>query len=179
VRILPVLLLCLLFLSVPAFGGLIGSNVHLEWLNPDTSTLYADYGSTTVGAGVEYSGLLGCECISFDISDTQIKMIFSGPSDSFGTGAFNGAELLFTGVSITGATNDAASNILPVGITLQGNNIFLNYQGDTLNSDHYQSIIDVTTGSGTPEPSSMGLVGLSLCGGAIAFVRSRRKTSRP
>ena len=100
-------------LCLPADASLIGSTVDVRNYYPDLSTLSIEAGSTTVSAALEYSNI---NSFAMDISDTQILLEWSGATGNRGfTGsAFNGFELLFSGVNIANATVDGASTFADI-----------------------------------------------------------------
>src|SRR5258708_10209577 len=88
-------------LSLPAHAGLIGSTVDLQAFFPNLSTMTSDYGSKTVSGSLEYPSAGN---LSVDITNTQLVLVWAGPGNlAFTTSAFSGYELLFSGVTITGA----------------------------------------------------------------------------
>src|SRR5258708_3480895 len=88
-------------LCLPAHAGLIGSTVEVRNYYPDLGTVNIEAGSTTVSAILEYPNI---NSFAVDITDTQILIEHSGAGNVNFTGAaFNGFELLFSGVTIAGA----------------------------------------------------------------------------
>ena len=163
--------LCCIGLCLPAQAGLIGSTVDLREFFPNLATMTADDGSKTVSSSVEYPAVgLG---LSVDITNTQILITWPGPGALGFTGsAFNGYELLFSGVTITGATVNGSSAFNPA-ISIVGNNIFLNYSGVDTGVGPDTSIIDVSTpASGVPEPGTLTLLGAGVLG--LGFLYKRR-----
>ncbi len=149
---------------LPAHAGLLGSTVDVKKLYPDQLTLILDAGSTTVSSALEYADVTS---FSVDITDTQILIGHPTPGNiSFTGAAFNGFELLFSGVTIAGATVNGSSTFLgSPGISIVGNNIFLDYSNVNTGGGPTTSIIDVTTpASGAPEPGTLTLLGAGLLG---------------
>src|ERR1700676_5254198 len=113
-------------------------------------------------AALEYPNI---NSFAMDITDTQILLEWSGQTGNrtFTGSAFNGFELLFSGVNIAGATVNGSSTFLGnPAISIVGNNIFLNYSGVNTGgapNSPTVSIIDVTTStSGVPEPGTLTLL---------------------
>jgi hypothetical protein len=162
----------LIGLCLPAHAGLIGSTVDVKKFVPDLSSLFADAGSSTVSAAVEYPSF---SSLSFDITDTQILVGWASPGNSnFASTAFNGYEFVFSGVTITGATVNKNSTFLgSPAINIVGNNIFVNYAGLNTGAGPTTSIIDVTTStSSVPEPGTLMLLSAGLLG--LGFQYKRR-----
>lgn len=163
-------------LCLPADAELIGSTVDVRNYYPDLGTLSIEAGSTIVSAALEYSNI---NSFAMDITDTQILLESSGVGGNrvFTGAAFNGFELLFSGVNIANATVDGGSTFLGnPAISIVGNNIFLNYSGVNTGGAPGSptiSIIDVTTSaSGVPEPGTRALLGAGLL--VLGFWHKRR-----
>lgn len=158
-------------LCLPAHASLLGSNVDLRYLFPNSSTTSSDFGSTTVSAAVEYPN---ASSLSVDITAAQLVLGWPGPGSlGFTASAFNGFEFLFTGVTITGASVNGSSTFLgtPV-VTVSGNNIFVNYSGVNTGTGPTTSIIDVTlSSSAVPEPGTVVLLGAGLLGLGFRYKR--------
>ncbi len=165
-------------LTTPAYGGLIGASVDILADYPTLGTVYVDGGTYTVDGTVEwaegaFSGY--SDTLSVQITDTQIILSFNGSGADFAAASFNGLDIDALTGSITSAVTDGASVFDPVGITLSGNNLYLNYEGVSVAAaDGQLSIIDYAgTGAGaTPEPATYGLMAVGLL--TLAFLRRRR-----
>jgi hypothetical protein len=130
--------------------------------------------TATVGPAVEFpAGTLAFDG-SLDVTDTQI--IWTATlAETYGTGAFNGFELVFSGApTITGVSLDSGSTLTPVSFsTAGGNEIFLNLAGLTALAGQ-KTILDVTTSSSpAPEPTTFVLLATGLFG--VAWATAKRK----
>ena len=177
-----------------ARAGLVGSDVTAVLFYPNETTICnspptcnGPLGPVAVTSGVTPEFPAGT--LAFDgsvtISDSQIIWTATS-SATYGTGAFNGIALAFTGApTITDVTLDSASTILPVsfvgppvsgpsGIYFNGDNVMFNLAGDTVTAGQ-ELILDVQTSTNAvPEPGSFILLGTGLAGlGLIAWKRSR------
>jgi hypothetical protein len=145
-----------------------GATIGVEYLFPNTGNLYESDGAVVVGPGPE--GTLTEIQFSYDISGNQI--VLSGFSSSnWNSSSFNGPhffdaggdDLNLTGVSVNPASNmDGLSN---ANLTWDGDNIFLNWQGLSFNSET-QVILDLQFNGeqSVPEASTWA------AGGALAAV---------
>ena len=182
------------FSPTTAHAGLLGSDVTAVLFYPNETTICnspptcsGPIGPVTVTSGVPPEFPAGT--LAFDgslaISDSQIIWTATS-SATYGTGAFNGFALAFTGApTITNVTLDSASTILPVsfvgppvsgpsGIFFNGQNVMFNLAGDTVTAGQ-KLILDVQTSpNAVPEPGSSILLSAGLAGlGLIAWKRSR------
>ncbi len=164
--------LAAILVSAEAQAGINGTSVDLSAYYPDMSSLYSDAGSAIVGPGVDFpfNSLPGYDSLSFDLSDTQISICCNAV---FADAAFNGFAFTFSSVVPTGAFVDPSSAYAPVGISLIGNTLFLNYQ-NVVNLTNGASVIDLQFGGvSVPEPATWALM-LSGFGLAGAALRRRR-----
>ena len=107
-----------------------------------------------------------------DVSASQITY-FTNENTGYGSAAFNGFQLSFSGAPpITNVVLDGASTLVPVGITFDANNVFLNFEGLSVSSTQF-STVDVTFGSETPLPAALPLFASGL--GAFGLLGSRRR----
>lgn len=144
-------------LSAGAHAGINGTSVDLKAYYPDSSSVYSDAGSAVVGPLVEFPlfSLPGYLGLSFDLSDTQISICCSVV---FAGATFNGFAFTFSTVVPTSASVDSASSYAPVGISLIGNTLFLNYQG-VHNVTNGPSLIDLQfDAASVPEPANWALM---------------------
>jgi hypothetical protein len=173
-----------------AYAGLLGSSV--------VSQYYA-YGSTYNGVGSPASFVANgtvqetfcsstCgEGFTLAVTDTQIDYTMLSPDGYWSTSATslnsgglfiaNGNLLSFTGVTITGVTLDAASNVpgfTSANITFNSGNIAIDWAGFTGIPQGSQVILDVTTtGSSVPEPAAW----ITMLAGFAAIAALRLKRS--
>jgi hypothetical protein len=163
---------------------LIGASVDVAAYYPDSSTLFQDGGTKTVSGSIEYPGGTFSSYNSswqVDITDTQLIVTKTTASGfPFQPASFNGFVLtILSGPALVSASADAASNFSPVGISIVGNKLFLNFQGVSADNAVFpvSSIININSGaSGVPEPATWITVltsGLGLLG--FGRLRNRRK----
>lgn len=168
------LFVALSFLSTPVLGDLIGSNVTATLYYPDLSTVYTGpQGPVVVGAGIEFPSIAFDGTL--DITGTQIIWTATS-SQLYGSGAFNGFDMVFTGApTITNVTVDASTTLSPVSISFTGNDVKLNLAG--LNATVGQkTILNIQTAASTvPEPSFLAPAGLIL---AVLVIYKRRQFRR-
>jgi hypothetical protein len=138
-------------------SGLDGTTVGLTGYYPTMTTVFSDAGTAVVGPGVEFDqNALAGYPLSFDLSSNQI-VITSYVDSSFAVSSFNGFGFTFSTVIPNGASVDASSGFDPVAISFVGNELYLNYQGDPVSTGE-TSVIDLTFGTGVPEPASWSLM---------------------
>ena len=98
----------------------------------------------------------------------------------FQPGSFDGFIMtVLSGPTVTSAVADASSGFFPVGLAIVGNQLQINFQGvaGNLNASPLSSLIDVSTSSAVPEPSTWAMMLLGFAGLGFAFGQSRRKLS--
>jgi hypothetical protein len=159
--------LALLFILAPARADLIGSHVTGTLFFPNLSTVFAGpVGPVVVGPGIEFPTLAFDGTV--DISGSQI--IWTATlAETYGAGAFNGFDLLFSGApTITNVTVDAATTLSPVSFSFTGNDVKLNLAGLTAAAGQ-KTILDVqTSASAVPEPAT-GVMTLLVLAGFVAY----------
>src|SRR5579872_83722 len=116
-------------------AGMIGDVVDLTAQFPDIGPgdVLIDPGPKTIDGSVEWPegtfAVVYSNYLSVQITDTQIVLSFNELYGAFQAGAFNGLEIAFLTGTIDSATPDPASGFNPKAITIEGNDLFLNYQG--------------------------------------------------
>jgi hypothetical protein len=159
--------LALVFVSTPARADLIGSHVTGTLYFPNLSTVFAGpVGPVVVGPGIEFPSLAFDGTV--DISGSQI--IWTATlSVTYGSGAFNGFDLLFTGApTITNVTVDGSTTLPPVSFSFTGNDVKFNLAGLSATAGQ-KTILDVqTSASAVPEPST-GVMTLLVLAGFVAY----------
>jgi len=158
---LTALFVGLSFLSTPASAGLVGSNVTATLYYPNLSTVFAGpSGPVAVGGGIEFPSLAFDGTL--DVTDTQI--IWTATlAVTYGAGAFNGFDLLFSGApTITNVTVDGSTTLSPVSFSFNGNDVKFNLAGLSPTIGQ-KTVLDVTTtATAAPEPGSLVLIGSVL-----------------
>jgi hypothetical protein len=160
---LAALFLVLSFTSTPALADLIGSNVTGTLFFPNLSSVFAGpVGPVVVGPGIEFPTLAFDGTV--DINGSQIIWTATLP-ETYGSGAFNGFDLLFSGApTITNVTVDTSTTLPPVSFSFTGNDVKLNLAGLTAIAGQ-ETILDVQTStSAVPEPTTGFMTVLVLAG---------------
>ena len=170
-----------LALPAAAAPSLIGDNVTINWLFPDTSTLFATT-TVTVGAGVEVT----CPgpnplCAGFavpatiDIGATSI-FVTEAAGSAWNPGAFNGLDFTSLdfgpGIFLTGfSLSTDLVGLTASRISFTGHSISFNAEDLSFRTAPYTIRLDLITSEFTvPEPSTVALLAL----GFAALGRQRR-----
>jgi hypothetical protein len=172
--------------AAPALAGpLDGATVHSQYLFTDQSSVFADYGETTVSGTTQLTDTMGgIGGIKLLASGSNLTVSFA--DNGFGAATwssypFNGFAVFddtnsagaITGVSINALTNMGGFDMSR--ISFDADHIFVNWQGLSFNAGTVVSL-DLNGGGAVPEPASwaMMLGGFGAIGGAM---RSRRKAA--
>jgi hypothetical protein len=156
----------------PVHAALLGSDVTGTLLFPDLSTVFSGpEGPFTVSGAVEFTTGTLTASGSIDVTDNQIIWT-AAFSTSYGSGAFNGFRLVFSGAPpITNVTLNPATTLTPVGFSFTGNEVFFNLAGVSAATGQ-QTILDVTVGpTAIPEPGTPLMLGIGILGLATAGAR--------
>ena len=155
----------------------IGSQVTGTLLFPDISTQYVPPVGpvTVVDPGQEFPSniFVPGRLFALDINASQITY-FTNEAVTYGTSAFNGFKLSFSGAPpIVNVTLNGASTLVPVDISFDTNDVFLNLSGLAVTPAQF-SVVDVTFGTiETPLPAALPLFATGL--GALGLLSWRRK----
>jgi hypothetical protein len=153
--------------------NLTGATASAVLLYPDTSTVYANGGTQTVGAGVEFGpGSFAPAAGSIDVASRTITF-FTNQVATYGPGAFNGYRIDLSGYagSLGRAVLDASSTYTPTSVYVSGNSVYIDLIGTSANGGFAQINL------GVPEPANWALMiaGFGLAGAAMRV--RRRKVS--
>ena len=156
-----------LTVATPASAGLLGATVNVSAYFPDAATLFYDPGNAVVGASVEYpqgSYPSYNDSWEVDVSDDRVKITDTlGVGLSFAPAAFNGFILtVVSGPSIVSASIDAASTIVPVGVSVSGGRLFMNFAGVSEQAFGSGIVTFVTGDVPVPAPATPALLGMGL-----------------
>lgn len=116
-----------------------GRQIGVEFLHPDISTTYKDYGLVTVGSGIEISEVNTIwygNSMYLDLTDTTLRWTFVGIGSGFGPFEFSGFRFQDTlgnipdigSVTVNTALTDL-SGFDASRISFDANNIYVNFQG--------------------------------------------------
>lgn len=171
--------------SLNAAPSLIGSTATINYLYPNSATVYAS-SIVPVTSGVEVtcpgaSGGTGVctafvEAATIDIGATSI-VVHELAGTSYTPASFNGLQ--FTGLNfgpgynLSGftLTTDLAG-LTPADISFTNNSIAYNAEGLSFTKSPYTIRLDLATS--TPEPSTVALFGLLSVGFGLWKLRSRQ-----
>jgi hypothetical protein len=141
-------------------GLLDGQSGTLDYLYPDTSTIFAGPYSFTAPATV-ITLTYGPDLVN-TIAGNDIHITFGNVGYSFGVATFNGEQFIFPGLSLLPPV--LLTNFSGVVVTSDAHDVWLNWQGLTPDSDSY---VDVRFRV-LPEPCTLLLLGSGLLG-LVAF----------
>lgn len=168
-------------LAAPAAEAqMTGGMMNARYNFPCLGCPYADYGTTTVGAGVEFTaGHDGLGTIDVDNYWFDITWPGCGPGCSYTPGAFNGIVLsdigntmgAFTSVTLGAQTQNLTQSM----ISWDAENIYINWQGMSINENAVARIHVNQDPGVVPEPATVTLMATGLVGVIGAAVRRRRK----
>jgi hypothetical protein len=151
-------------------GTLAGQPVSYNYLLPSTNSVQENLGTQTLESGTYFVD--SAEGITVAIGASTITVINNVPL-GFAAGAFNGPELVFTGVDIAGATIDPISATDFLGtVSTTPDSIAFNFAGLFPAVGHAE-VIDLTF---VPEPTTLMLLAGALA--ALALVRRRHTVRR-
>jgi hypothetical protein len=165
--VLPVM--AALFLSaasgVGMAGSILGDTVTIQYLYPDSTTLYGLSATGTVTATGVTLNLFANQTVTVFGNDVQMVGINSDGS-FFSLAAFNGVSIqdisnptAFTGFSIDPATTIGAFNLSDVSIS--GGLLYVNYQGLSTPVGSLAQV-DFTSAASVPEPGTLSLIAPSV-----------------
>ena len=164
------------FLLVPLFAsGLTGDDVNVShYLFPGHTFLYNDLGTQTVPTGL-FSYQSGVYTVQ--VNDNTIDFNFVCPGCHWGDfGGFNGPGVTdLSRAPITGVTIDPSTSYVGFDasrLSFDGSHIFLNLANLGING-FIRLNVDAVAATETPEPGTMGLLGLSLAAITLAVRRAR------
>ena len=177
-----------LALPAAAAPSLIGDNITINWLFPDTSTLFATT-TVTVGAGVEVT----CPgpnplCAGFavpatiDIGATSI-FVTEAAGSAWNPAAFNGLDFTSLdfgpGIFLTGfSLSTDLAGLTASRISFTGHSISFNAEDLSFRTAPYTIRLDLITNElEVPEPSTFALLCLALA--AAGLMRRRRGIRSP
>ncbi|GGD98290.1 hypothetical protein GCM10011529_00410 [Polymorphobacter glacialis] len=158
----------LALVATPAAAAtLLGQTVGIQYIFPNTTTVYSDLGTNLVGTDGPTDGI-GYFDLSF--SDTSITADFK--SEATWSGAdFNGFRVYDVNDAITAITSVSLLSTNMVGldlsrITFDANNIYVNWNGLAFNND---TIVTLGVNAAVPEPATwaMMIAGFGLVGAAM------------
>jgi hypothetical protein len=151
-------------------GTLAGQPVSYNYLLPSTNSVQENLGTQTLESGTYFVD--SAEGITVAIGASTITVINNVPL-GFAAGAFNGPELVFTGVDIAGAAIDPISATDFLGtVSTTPDSIAFNFAGLFPAVGHAE-VIDLTF---VPEPTTLMLLAGALA--ALALVRRRHTVRR-
>jgi hypothetical protein len=159
----------------------LGQTVNYQYFFPDLSTPYAnaDNGDDLVGPQTEVTNITD-DLGTMDVSDTNLFVDFTFPGTTFFFSAdFNGFRLsdangtidAFTSVTINPQTNMAGFD--SSRISFNADQIFVNWQGLSFDTDTVVSLDVNGAPAQVPEPATLALAALALFG--VGLARRKRK----
>lgn len=157
-----------------------GNQVTADYRFPDAATVDESYGTATVGAGVEFPSVAGFGQFSLNISDNTIvyrnNFVPNANCPACGTTIF--AQVAFVGFLLTNlsqawpafSVTQAVSGFTAAGITVNGNELFLNLRGAEFPPGSFIELTAVATA--VPAPPALALMIAGLVGIGLSARRS-------
>ena len=164
-------------LATPASASLLdGNSVGIQYLFPDSGTVFADLGSNLVGTDPPTTFN---PYFDFVFTDTTASASAFQQFATWSATAFNGFRLYDINGTIdafTSVTIDSLSNMVGLDasrITFDADNIYVNWQGLSFSEETIVTLNINGADVNVPEPGSLALLGVAMAG--LGWSR-RRKT---
>ncbi|MES2434499.1 MAG: VPLPA-CTERM sorting domain-containing protein [Pseudomonadota bacterium] len=171
--------LSVMFSGAASAAVLDAMDVNASWRFNNINSVYADYGTSVVGAGTEYSNVNvdGNIFFNVDIADTSITVSFNDSFSSFNFASFNGLFItdinnLFPALSVF-SVSVSGFTFLASDVFFQSDGFGLDFQGDTFAGG--ESVTVNFAPANVPLPAALPLLLAAL--GGIGALKMRRKAA--
>jgi hypothetical protein len=153
-------------IDLASAGALAGQQVGYQYRYPTTGTVSQDLGTQTLTSGTFFVDTVDGVTV---VIDADTITVINDVALPFNAGAFNGPDLVFSGVHILGASIDPISATDFLGtLSTTADSIAIDFAGLTPGLGHAM-VIDVA--SSVPEPGMLLLLGGAIAG--LGWARRR------